>query len=93
MVCSQQHTGASGLSQSSGMNQTENLWQNWKHRSHQKVSRNINDLKVVCKEESAKISKECCKRIVKSYGKGLQTIANMKYLSEYFSPLHLFIFH
>lgn len=71
-------------SQSPDLNPIENLWRTLKNAIHLRDPRNIHDLKMICKEEWAKISKESCNKLVKNYRKRLEAaIANNGYATKY----------
>lgn len=61
-------------SMSPDLNPIENLWKILKLKVHRRNPQNLNELKVICKEEWVKITPECCNKHVSSYGKRLEAV-------------------
>lgn len=71
-------------SQSPDLNPIENLWRFLKSAVHKRCPKNLNELKVISKEEWKKIPSSDCKKLISSYNKRLHAvIANKGHATKY----------
>jgi hypothetical protein len=65
-------------SQSPGLNQTEHLWRDLKIAVQQRSPSNLTELEWICREESEKLPKYMCAKLVVSFPRRLEAVIAAK---------------